>query len=258
MTFRAKATVIFTSLALTLPACSVKEDRDDCPCLLTVDTSQTVEGSTMLNITHASLGTVAREELPDGTSSFSTEVPRGSVYVSAFSNPDDWVFSTDGMTISLPEGTEPGRIYAHSDLVDCSGEEAWDGVLMYKQWCTIEIMLEDPTAWEDCSFSIEGSWSGFSLSDFSAVSGAFNCQMRRVSDYFVEARVTRQGDDGLILRVSPDDRTIAIGEAIANAGYDWSMVSLNDINISLSDTELGVSVEVVDWEDGQDGGDPTI
>lgn len=256
MTIRAKATVIFTSLALTLSSCSVKEDRDGCPCLLTVDTEQTVEGSTLLNIVHTSQGAVAQEELPAGTKSFSTEVPRGTVCVYAFGNSDGWEMSEDGLYVYPPEGNEPGRIYAHSDIVNCNREQAWDELVMHKQWCTISMMLEDPALWEGCEFAMESSWNGFYLSDFSAVPGNTNCPVRRISDDFLEVRVTRQGDDGLVLRVSPDGDSIAVGQVIAEAGYDWSKTALDDIILCLSESSTAVNVEIVEWEDGIN--DPNI
>lgn len=241
------------ALPLLFVCCSVKEDRDDCPCLLTIDSGQAVEGSMVLNIVHSVQGVVSQGETTIGTAVY--EVPRGIVGVYAYCNGDGWTISSDGTAVSLSEGSEPGYIYAHSNLVDCYGEQASDTVSMRKQWCTITILTEAPE--ETAGSVVEGKWNGFSLTDFSATPGDFSCPLRQISEHFMEVRVTRQGDNSLVLSTG-NGQTYAIGEAIEEAGYDWTRSSLDDINLSLSDVCVEVEIVPIDWEDGLDDKNPTI
>ena len=246
---------------LLAATCSVKEDRGDCPCVLTVDTQEAVEGDMVLNIVHQAEGIVCQEEIGSYQGSFSAEVPKGVVCVTAFGNYEGWEISADGLQISLSEGLEPGRIYAHSDLVECYGEKAWDSIVMYKQWCTLTVVLDAAGNWEDCSFTLEGKWNGFLVEDFSATAGSFSCPMALTSEGTVEARATRQGDDSLVIRISQDgqtDRLRAVGKAMAEAGYNWGAPSLDDATVLLSDCAVEVDLNASDWVVGDNDENPVI
>lgn len=257
----AQGTMLLAACTFLLAGCSVKEDRDDCPCLLTIDTGQAVEGDMLISLVHESLGVVCQEEVGSGAGTFSTAVPKGTVFVTAFSGNDGWEISDDGLYITLPKGQESGCIYAHSELVDCYDDTAEDIVRMQKQWCTLSIVLDSPGNWDACTFSLEGSWSGFSLENFSAMEGAFSCPMRVSSEGTIQARITRQGDSSLIIRIREEgqaDRLRAVGKAIAAAGFDWDSASLDDLTVQLSDCAVEVDLSASDWENGNINENPTI
>ena len=63
--------------------------------------------------------------------------------------------------------------------------------------------------------------------------------------------VPRQMDDSMMLEIRDDPdvlRSFAVGEFIAESGYDWSRPDLEDIEMEIDYSRTGVTFNVSDWK----------
>ena len=169
----------FAAITGLAGSCTVKEDRTNCPCFLYIDLHKLPENLRMPNsglwldvVAHT--GSVVKMETisPSDYSApdwVIVSVPKGNTLVSAANGRVHMKPALDGRSITLPEGYEADSLYMHSDIVDCTGESARDTVRLHKQWCTLSLVLESPDALRHYDFEIQGTWSGISTADLSAI-----------------------------------------------------------------------------------------
>lgn len=271
-----KITVLTLVLgAFLTAACSVKEDRMQCPCFLTEDFSRVelpVEGSVpWISLLDDTGRAVAQHPIhPDmmrSGPSYVARVPKddigvavlyGSVHYSVSSRPD---------VLELASGFEADSLYGHCARVDCRRETASDTVRLYKQWCTLELKLEGSESWKPYYFEIHGNWSGINLRDFSAAPGPLCCIPRKTGPVTFEVRLPRQGDASLSLQVYETDGfgmpselryEYPLGKLLEHRGYDWKRKGLDDALVTIDYAKADVQVEIAPWDDGQDYHDITI
>lgn len=258
-------------------SCTVKEDRTNCPCFLYIDLHKLPEKMRMPNsglwldvVAHT--GSVVKMETisPSDYSApdwVIVSVPKGNTLVSAANGRVHMKPALDGRSITLPEGYEADSLYMHSDIVDCTGESARDTVRLHKQWCTLSLVLESPDALRHYDFEIQGSWSGISTADLSAIEGKFRTQPRRLTPERFEVRIPRQGDNSLILRLYSENQdgtrgdeeyAYEVGKAIYRAGYDWFRRDLDDVTVKIDVARCDMEVRILPWDPGQNFGDIVI
>ena len=120
-------------LLLILSSCSVKEDRDVCPCWLQIDLSTCSHYTDLVSLKgwtgeRAVFGVHIPGE--DFTQVHEEEVPRGMVSYCAHSLPGSYGLS--GMIVVVPEGEQSPRLYAYRADVPAYGETASDRVSLHK------------------------------------------------------------------------------------------------------------------------------
>lgn len=245
-------------------SCRVKEDRDACPNLLTIALHRAARQMAALEETDLRIsvrsgsvfrsgGTVDPGDYADG---LAIPSPRGTDEVSAYTGARRSV--EDGDRLVLPEGAEADSLFAHAATVDCSGDAAYDTVVLHKQFATLTVVLRGfPTA-PPSILEADGSWNGTDLYSLAPVRGPFHARFRQQDAATYRLRVPRQGDSGLALLLYGSGAQgrgdllgrFSVGSAIVRSGYDWGAADLPDIHITLDHAFPDVRVSIVGWESG--------
>lgn len=225
---------VMLSMTILLASCSVKEDRSDSPCWITVTANETISlsawyGSQKILDNHIG-------GLVDYT------VPRGIV---------DLVASNGAFTV--PEGQQMGELFAQLQHLDTDDEFASTGIELKKQFATVSIDFKDEddgrTGYD---LLVTGSVAGANPHTLEPQEGPFSC----VPQLFAEGRgysfrVPRQKDESLRLELSFNGKpveTIDLGYLIAKSGFDWKAENLGDVSILCDLPAHTFTITVKEWE----------
>lgn len=218
-----------------LASCSVKEDRSDCPCWLTVRASYPNE---------AVSAWYGEKTLFEGLigQQVDRKVPRGAVNV---------VTSLGSFT--APVGSQMDKLYATRTHVDTRGEEAEIAPFLNKQFATVYLEYSDT---EDgrVGYTLEvfGQIKGADKRTLQPVDGTFRCLLEASSGRGYEVRLPRQKNDSVVINrydtngnmLSP----IPLGKIIQEAGFDWEAESLGDIIILADIPATSFQITVMQWD----------
>ena len=218
---------------VALVSCSVKEDRGDCPCWLTVEADNTVS-------VNGWFGTRSLFKVNGGF--IDKKVPRGLVDVVANIG-----------SFSAPEGQQMDSLFARRIPVDTDGESAYARVTLCKNFATIELDFKDEDDGRtDYDLLATGTISGVDARSLNPVEGSFSFVPEPNTDGRGYAfRVPRQKDETLKLLLSKDGNiveTIDLGHLIAKTGFDWKAESLGDIAILCDLPAHTFTITVKDWD----------
>lgn len=217
-------------LGLTLNACSVKEDRTLCPCLLNVIMTEAYaplnddsEDEWQLTLTgYAEEGMIVeecfgKERLRD---TLEYLVKRGNVIMTAWLT--DTVMPVSEQCYRIPVGEQAPRLYACSSRIDASGETVYYSVQPHKQYATITLLddIETDEPFGGRKLIVRGHTCGLDLATMCPVEGPFECQAEPV-DHLPERgfqiRIPRQEDSGLELELVPMEDESGFGPVGATA-----------------------------------------
>ena len=241
------------ALMLLIPSsCSVKEDRDGCPCWMQIDLSSCSRYTDQVCLKgwtdrESVFGVhVPEEEFP---LTHEEEVPRGMVHYCAHSDPGE--SSISGMSVLVREGEQAPRLYAYRADVPAYGETVTDRVSLHKQYAAVAVRIEN--ADDSFGVTVRGRWAGLDLDTLEPVGGTFLHSPGRTDDGVWYFRLMRQGDDSLVMDITGrDGHTVPyeLGWMIRSTGYDWSAEDLDDIFLGVDYATGEVSVSVIPWEEG--------
>ena len=218
---------------VALVSCSVKEDRGDCPCYLTVDAERTVSVD----------GWFGTRSLFNVNGGFvDRQVPRGIVDIVASHG-----------RFSVPEGQQMDSLFARRIPVDTDGESAYARVTLCKNFATIELDFKDEDDGRtDYDLLATGTISGVDARSLNPEEGSFSFVPEPNTDGRGYAfRVPRQKDETLKLLLSKDGNiveTIDLGYLVAKTGFDWKAESLGDIAILCDLPAHTFTITVKEWE----------
>ena len=197
-----------------LVSCSVKEDRTDCPCWLTVRASYPNEVVSAWFGTHTLFDGLMGEQID-------RQVPRGTV---------DLVASRGQFTVA--PGQQMDELFATAMQIYFVFKEAEEGRL--------NIRLE-----------AVGNIKGADKRTLEPVQGAFGCTPDDNPDGGYVFRAPRQKDNSLMLNRWTADGdelpSIPLGQIIQKAGFDWTAESLGDIEILADIPASTFQITVMDW-----------
>ena len=218
---------------VALVSCSVKEDRGDCACYLTVDAERAVSVD----------GWFGARSLFNVNGGFvDRQVPRGIVDIVASHG-----------RFSVPEGQQMDSLFARRIPVDTDGESAYARVTLCKNFATIELDFKDEDDGRtDYDLLATGTISGVDVRSLNPVEGSFSFVPEPNTDGRGYAfRVPRQKDETLKLLLSKDGNiveTIDLGHLVAKTGFDWKAESLGDIAILCDLPAHTFTITVKEWE----------
>ena len=232
----------FCCIVMILFGCSVKENRDECPCLLVLD----FDASDSLAQGPLNVVVLSDEELiHSGTISnidedYVINVPKSQLNVNV------WRGNSD---LCIPYGCECPSVYMHAFEADARCERLVKDVELHKNHCCLTVMVE---GYEKIPYSLTlyGNVDGYEL-DGMPSEGAFSCVAYPDDSAEAQAQLPRQNDDSLMLEVDDGNfltRRFALGEYLSASGYDWSAESLSDVTIILDYYVTRVKIIVQDWE----------
>ena len=280
--------VMWMAGMLFLSSCSIKEDRDGCPCWMTVDLSDVAESrwkspEMQSNIEHQDI-TKSPESRPNvvgnvllrlsgnsdedaveyeyqiteavradaGTLEY--EVPRGSVGVSVIGMPDrvghDGIAGYDGDEIRIPVGEQMDSLYGFFRMFYTRCESVLCDVELHKEFCTVSFTLGDDGYISPYDLEVWGNVAGVSPWDLMPLEGDFRFAPSQ-EDGVYRVRVPRQVDNSLELVMLEDSEIVdrlPLGEYITRSGYDWAAEDLADVHIALDMEKQQVMITVSGWD----------
>lgn len=232
--------VLFPVLALLCGAssCSVKEDREDCPCALYVK----LENLPAAPVTVILTGEDYREEhLALGDTVLLVRPPKSGVTLQAVAGAS---MEPDGR-MEIPYGFDSPPVYLYQDQVDTAADSTSVTVLLHKHFCNLSIRFDGPKGWGEPYWTeVRGPVDGI-LWDGTPTEGPFSCRL----DDGLTVRLPRQlPDQVLLLDITlPDQvvRTFDLGYYLEQAGFDWTLPDLEDrtLEINLSVTALVLRID---------------
>ena len=221
------------SMTILLASCSVKEDRSDAPCWITVRAQKT----TTLSAWYGSQRILDNHQggLEDHM------VPRGTVELVA----------SDGEFI-VPEGQQMDELYAQLIRLDTDGESAYAGVELKKQFATVFLEFkEEDDGRTGYDLLVTGTVSGADSHTLKPMEGRFRCVPEESPDRGYRFRAPRQKDESLTLLLQIDGVTveeIPLGALIRKAGFNWTAESLGDVSILADLPAHTFTITVMEWE----------
>ena len=213
------------SVVLLLSSCFVKEDRDECPCWMTVEMPDRVghDGSVVLRLRGNSdedavdYAYKVSESIKAGVAALEYEVPRGAVGVSAvaFGNeipgragydekaagydggmPDR--VGHDGDQIRIPVGEQMDSLYGFFKVYHTRCESIRCDIELHKEFCTVSFTLVDEYYESPYDIEVRGNVSGVSSWNLAPMNGVFKYAPVAEEGVY-RVRVPRQVDASLEL-----------------------------------------------------------
>ncbi len=235
---------------IVFAGCSVKENRDMCPCWLVLDFSEvdtTVIKYADLVMT-ADDGFVFTENLvPEEFSrDVAMSVPRTELNLEVWNGTED-MLTENGLRI--PYGDDCPPVYFHTSIVDTRCESVRETVMMRKNHCRMTVNLNF-TGGDTREVDILGNVDGF-LSDGTPSRGEFSYRLHGRDDGEYCVVLPRQLDNSMSMEINDDTGVVkrfALGEYVAESGYDWSAPDLEDVTIDIDIAFTGVTLVIQGWE----------
>ena len=241
--------IMFMTVMLLLLSCFVKEDRDECPCWMTVEMPDRVghDGSVVLRLRGNS-----DEDAVDYTYKFSEsikadvgileyEVPRGSIGVSV----------VNSARLEVPVGEQMDSLYGFFKMYHTRCESVKCDVELHKEFCTVSFTLVDEHYESLYDIEVRGNVSGVSPWDLVPVSGAFKYAPVAEEGVY-RVRIPRQVDASLEMVMLSNQEIVSrfpLGEYIIKSGYDWAAKDLSDVSVALDLEKQQVMVTVSGWDE---------
>ena len=278
--------VMWMAGMLFLSSCSIKEDRNGCPCWMTVDLSDVAESrwkspEVQSNIEHQdvtkapeSRSNVAEnvllrlrgnsdedainyeyqvtEEVKVSSGALEYEVPRGAVGVSAVALGREIPGQAgyDGDEIRIPVGEQMDSLYGFFKMYHTRCESVLCDVDLHKEFCTVSFTLGEEGYSSPYDIEVWGNVAGVSAWDLMPVKGEFRYAPVQKNGVH-QVRVPRQVDNSLELVMLEDSEIVdrlPLGEYIARSGYDWAAEDLADVSVALDLEMQQVMITVSGWD----------
>ena len=237
-----------------LASCSVKEDRDECPCWLEVAVSGCERIARNITVSAWNPSTVFMEgiDVRDYPKGYERKVPKGYLTVSAFAGRK--VQELSGESLVIPDGLPCDSLWAHRALVNCNGEFARDTAVLHKQFATVHLKIDNLKEGEQYPYALvlRSRFDGLRLTDCSPHAGVWSCDLDRLPDGTYVFRVPRQGDGSLAIDLMLDGEKMdeyPVGEYILQSGYSWLSEDLDDIWIGMDYGGSEPNIVIEKWGD---------
>lgn len=226
--------VMWMAGMLFLSSCSIKEDRDGCPCWMTVDLSDVAESrwkspEVQSNIEHRDVTKLLKsrsnvaenillrlrgnsdedainyeyqvtEEVKVSSGALEYEVPRGAVGVSAVALGREIPGQAgyDGDEIRIPVGEQMDSLYGFFKMYHTRCESVLCDVDLHKEFCTVSFTLGEEGYSSPYDIEVWGNVAGVSAWDLMPVKGEFRYAPVQKNGAH-QVRVPRQVDNSLEL-----------------------------------------------------------
>ena len=229
---------------LFLSSCSIKEDRDGCPCWMMVEMPDLVgqDGTVVLRLRGNSDEDAVdyeyqvTEAVRVDVGALEYEVPRGSVGVSAvaFGNEipgragydglkagyDGERAGYDGDEIRVPVGEQMDSLYGFFKMYHTRCESILCDVELHKEFCTVSFTLGEDGYSSPYRIEVWGNVAGVSAWDLIPVKGDFRYAPVQKNGVY-QVRVPRQEDNSLeLVMVEMPDQVGHDGRSPVGAGDD--------------------------------------
>ena len=232
--------------------CSIKENRDACPCRLILDFGS-VNANERIPLSLSVFsedGYVYGETLsaPDFPQERMIDVPRTKLSVMVWSGCEG-LLTDHGLVI--PSGQDCPPVYIHGSRTVASGELVRDTVCLRKNHCVLNIAFKDSAL--PYGLIVRGNVAGYDRQGH-PMTGDFYVPVAVDAGFAssVDVCLPRQISNDLYLDVSDGKgryRTFHLSEYMAAAGYDWTEPDLKDLDLLLDYTLTSVKLVIHGWDE---------
>lgn len=225
---------------LLLCSCSVKEERDECPCCVMVCSGQ---DGTLEYALGSAEADVVRERLgqDDFSGEYWLEVERKVWTRRAFCG-EGVRYGRGGWIVEY--GEECPALYMSVRELDTRFDSVVDTVRLHKSFCELTIVLKGLAAYPGDGWVVEGDVCGYAL-DGKPLGGAFYRKVELEEGMTGRVRIPRQTAPTLLLRLG--DTSVSLGRYIEQSGYDWNAEDLEDLTVIVDCIESRVEVSAQLW-----------
>lgn len=249
----------------SLSGCSVHEDRDLCPCVLDLDLFWPAADDAITQSSHSeSLNASAHEAVVRLSSSaglqcldtvriarverYRCEVSRRTHYVEVVSPGD--AISAEGDVLSSADGVFP-EVYTAFKKILAEGERVVDTVSIHKNHCVLSVKTIFPSSqsWYPFKMLMRGGVVGYNAHG-EMVAGDFQREITPSKDGWSEVVLPRQRDSSLMLDIISRSgvlRSFALGQYLADSGYDWNALDLEDAVIEIDFSSTNAVIRISAW-----------
>lgn len=245
--------------------CTVREDRLPCPCYLDIDYRALLAAAPVLD-TSGRVDVLLLDEGSRWTTQHPLElcpeleevaVGKNQVQVVALVHDKPWQdFLAQGTRVCYEAGNEMDALYAFTDWVDCTDEEANCVLQPHKQFSTIQFTDEaDGAICRRYNMVIRGTTCGFDAADLSAVEGEYLYTVQEDDGQGrICVRIPRQIRSDLLLEFWEKDAhrllfSSPVGMYLFAAGYDPGAIDLPDFSLRIDFRDALLYLRIADWQD---------
>lgn len=236
---------------LVSAACSVKEDRAECPCRLVLDLSE-VDTAAIGEIDLRAMSSdgfllADRIGADEFDHEYVMEVPRSRLWLNAYYGAEEAEIGRDGLHI--PSGCECPPVYMWTSFPDTEREIRKDKVMMRKNHCVMTICVEDVDNF-GFGLTVRGNVCGYGR-DGRPLPGDFSVSSHPDDEGICRICVPRQTDASLILEIDDGtkvQKSFALGEYVMESGFDWKAPDLGDLTVGLDYSLTKVMFSVQGWD----------
>lgn len=230
-------------------SCTILENRRDCPCQLDLDLSGEscgVYDTLAVMVRGASF--VFEEEVPRSkfASLYPVMVAERSVVSLAVVPKNFASLWKDGRCCAVVGKPFPA-LYSFHAKVDCAPSYQSQTVQIHKNHCILNLRFTDP---QDYDYVLRSNTAGIETGG-SCAFGEFFLPLFPDAAGECRACIPRQGDDSLVLEISDAvgvKRSFALGNIIAQSGYDWAAEDLQDIFLTIDYSAMSVKLRLSLWD----------
>lgn len=235
-------------LCLVSAACSVKEDRGECPCRLMLDFRE-IDTSvvTVLNIYAMSADGIVFSDtvrVEDFSRIYVRDVPHTLMRISL------WGADGGSDRLQIPYGLECPLLYMNSFDADTRGETYFREVELLKNHCRLSVLFSGREQMP-YRLTFRGNVDGYGT-DGRPSGGDFACVAYPTDTEGLQVVLPRQRDSSLLLDIEDEDtailKTFAIGEFLLKGGYDWLAENLEDVTVVLDYYITGINITYKGWD----------
>ena len=248
MNMKTMLSVLFILVAV---GCSVKESREDCPCVMSLDFSEldtaAIKSVSVLAMSADGIVFIDSIEAEAFGQRYEREVPKDMLNVNLWYG--DGGMAADDCLLHIPYGVECPPIYLNCFVADTRSERFDKTVCLHKNHCRLTVEMPHREELPYC-LTFKGGIDGYDI-DGNPSPGEFSCVAYPVDDGRAQVLLPRQLDSSLLLQVddqAPHLKTFAIGEYLAAGGYDWNAEELADVTIVLDYSMNVISVKMSGWD----------
>lgn len=246
--------VLSAACCLVGTACNIKENRNECPCRLSLNLEGVgVEGKDSLEMyvtAKDDLVYSAKLDSSDIKSTLVIDVPRTSLKLMAWCGKEGMA-TRNGLVIPL--GKQCPKVYLYTADVEAKGETCSETVVMRKNHCVLSVLFKYEDAGE-VGLSLSGNVCGYDEYGEPVVGEFYSRITENVAESVSCPQVVIPRQCGGEMTLHVDDgsgklKSFPLAEYIASAGYDWSAPDLPDMIVTIDYVLTTLSLEVQGWDE---------